>query len=107
MKLTAKERIKIMKALFLPILGGNERPDKKEKGLTAISNALQSVGYELDMVTGDTILGDKGSRLLSFSKQRPADSDIFTPGEMVTSCGISFNWEKFDEKRVEIIAYLT
>ena len=99
MKIDAKQKKEIRKWLDCPILKGTERVEKKEKGLQEITWRLAMAGFNLGMVTGDLILGDRGSRLLEFSARGQC--------ERVENCRISFSWEKLDENRVEVLAYLT
>jgi hypothetical protein len=90
-------------------LDGNVKVDSLGKALTVLTNALYKVGYNLDMVTGDILLGDKGSRLLTFHR-KSTSPDPFVKGTEIENSRISFNWEvtSTDDsglKRYEVVAY--
>ena len=94
-----------------PVLGGTFKVSKPSEALAFIHRALHSVGFELDMVTGDILIGDKGQKLLPFSRipENPASE-----GEQITNSRISFNWEVTSvspknplDKKVEVVAYVT
>jgi hypothetical protein len=77
------------------------------KVLTIITQALDVVGFQLDMVTGDLLLGEKGQRLLPYSRK---SIDPKTDPIQIQNSRISFTWEnmnpdKFGPKNIEIIAY--
>lgn len=95
-KLTASERNKIGKAFAASGLDGNGRFEKKERGLQAITNALWTLGFQLDMVTADIIMGDKGSRNLTFRRKNPEGADPFTELPEISNSRIVFNWEALD-----------
>ena len=108
-----KERIKIQNALHKSnVLGGNTKVDSISKGLFEVGNALDACGFNLQMVTGDMILGPKGNILLSFSRKV---ENSFVDGVEIENSRISFTWENLEKvdggfegkKRYEIIAYLT
>ena len=108
-----KERIKIQNALHKSnVLGGNTKVDSISKGLFEVGNALDACGFNLQMVTGDMILGPKGNILLSFSRK---GENSFVDGVEIENSRISFTWENLEKvdggfegkKRYEIIAYLT
>lgn len=109
-----KERIKLQNALHKSnVLGGNTKVDSISKGLLEVGNALDSCGYNLQMVTGDMILGPKGNILLAFSRK---GENSFVDGVEIENSRISFTWENLEKiekgnfepkKRYEIIAYLT
>jgi len=108
-----KERIKIQNALHKSnILGGNTKVDSISKGLWEVGNALESCGFNLQMVTGDMILGPQGNILLPFSRK---GENPFVDGPEIENSRISFTWENLEnlengvqvKKRYEIIAYLT
>lgn len=90
-------------------LDGNLKVDSLGKALTILTNALDSVGYNLDMVTGDLLLGDKGNRSLIF-RRKSTSTDPFVEGTEIENSRISFNWEvtSTDDsglKRYEVVAY--
>ena len=109
--LTKKTRQPILNALQRSaICGGNQKVPSKGAGLSEITTILSDLGYSLDMVYADDILGDKGHRLLTF---RPlADPDnLFTEFAEIENVGISFSWENIAETgetpNFEIIAYVS
>jgi hypothetical protein len=90
-------------------LDGNVKVDSLGKALTVLTNALDKVGYNLDMVTGDILLGDKGTRMLTF-RRKSTSPDPFIEGTEIENSRISFNWEvtSTDDsgiKRYEVVAY--
>ncbi len=89
------------------ILSGNERVDKKERGLQEIVELLHKIGYELGMVSGNTIMGEKGSVLIPYRKSNVEGQDIFTDQPDFTNSMISYSWELLSPGRYEIIAYAT
>jgi hypothetical protein len=115
--LSARERRKLNNDIHRePVLGGNEKVARLGQALTVLSGVLSKNGFVLDMVPGDLLMGPKGSRALSFRRALPEGSDAFDEGQEVDS-RVSFNWENlnasssssrmFDDKRYEVIAYLT
>ena len=91
-------------------LGGNikfNRQGGKGVAIGIISKALSAVGFELDMVTGDILLGEKGNRLLSFSRSGIGEM----PSVPVVNSRISFSWENLSgdqfNPNIEVIAYVT
>lgn len=110
--ITAKEKKLIAKNLeAFPELKGLKKLESFKSTLGMISKALNDVGFELDMVTGDILLGQKGSRLLTFSRSEVEAFGRILPSESVVNSRINFTWEnlnrdQFDPK-YEVIAYLT
>jgi hypothetical protein len=114
-KLTQQERTKINNKFHSKgELGGNIKLDKKEKALTTINLILNEFGFELDMVTGDILMGEKGGRLLTFRKKTSGE-DPFSEGPEVINSKISFNWENMERPQMEsnkfprweVVAYVT
>lgn len=109
-----KERIKITNHIHSSkMLGGNLKVDSISKGLQEVGNILDSCGYNLQMVTGDMIMGEKGSILLAFSRKT---DNPFIEGVEIENSRISFSWENLElpdkdgfqsKKKYEILAYLT
>lgn len=100
-KITAQQIRQIQKATHASrICQGLDKLPNVPKGITEITRILANLNFNLDMVSGDILLGEKGTRLLPFS---------FADG---TSTGkyISFTWENLSNDpfnpRFEIIAYL-
>ena len=108
-KLSAGERNKISKAFAKVGLDGNSRFEKKEQGLQAITSALQPLGFQLDMVSGDMIMGDKGSRNFLFRLINIPGQDPFTEPPEISNSRIIFTWENLGQPgqpaRFEILAY--
>ena len=108
-KISPKEKNLISKELHKPethaVLGGTKKIESVGRAITIITNALQNVGFHLNMVTGDILLGDKGSRLLSYTK-KSTNPDPFIEGPEVVNSRISITWEKMSNG-FEIIAYVT
>jgi len=113
-KINKEERIKITDHIHSSkMLGGNLKVDSISKGLQEVGNILDSCGYNLEMVTGDMIMGEKGSILLKFSRQT---DNPFIEGVEIENSRISFSWENIEspdkdcfqsKKKYEILAYLT
>lgn len=92
-KLTKPERRMITDSLTQYGLDGNGRFGNTSKAITALSRALDAVGFQLEMVAGDILLGDKGSRLLPFRKELETIK-IGEEHPEVENSRIYFNWEK-------------
>lgn len=95
-KLTNSERRKIHDAFKKVGLDGNGRFEKKEQGLAAVTNALSALGFQLDMVSGDMIMGDKGARNFIFRRANDQGQDPYTEKPEITNSRITFNWERMD-----------
>jgi len=91
-RLTKPERTAIGKAFKAEGLDGNGRFGNPTKGVVALQRALDTVGFHLDTVYGDILLGDQGNRLLVFRKTGEKVSPLEEHPEVVTS-RISFSWE--------------
>ena len=93
------------------ILGGTQRVDGKGQGVNEVARVLGEAGYSLDMVAGDLLLGDHGTRLLSFRKANAEGADPFSEEPQYENCRVSFTWENISPRyslpRYEIIAYLS
>ncbi len=96
------------------ILGGNKRVDSKGQGISEVTRVLDEAGYSLDMVAGDLLLGDHGTRLLSFRKANAEGADPFSEEPQYENCRVSFTWENINSNcphgslpRYEILAYLS
>jgi hypothetical protein len=102
-RITPQEKKLIAKNLeVFPELKGLKKLESFKSTLGLISKALDAAGFELDMVTGDILLGEKGTRLLTFSKKG---------GESVGNSRINFTWENLSgdqfNPRYEVIAYVS
>ena len=90
-----------------PELGGNKKLENKEKALNIINDELQSCGFYLELVTGDILLGPKGSRLLPFCRSGANAED---DGILIENSRISFNWENlgtWEDPSYEVVVYLS
>jgi hypothetical protein len=108
-KLGASERNKISKAFAAAHLDGNGSFQKKEHGLQAITAVLDSLGFKLDMVSSDIIMGDQGSRNLSFRRNNDPGQDPFTEKREIENSRIVFSWynrsQPGNPANFEILAY--
>ena len=112
--ISKKERIKITNNINgSKMLGGNLKVESISKGLQEVGNILDSCGYNLQMVTGDMIMGEKGHILLAFTRKT---DNPFVEGVEIENSRISFSWENMElpdkdgfqsKKKYEILAYLT
>jgi len=112
--ISKKERIKITNTINgSKMLGGNLKVESISKGLQEVGNILDSCGYNLQMVTGDMIMGEKGHILLAFTRKT---DNPFVEGVEIENSRISFSWENLElpdkdgfqsKKKYEILAYLT
>jgi hypothetical protein len=110
--ITASERNKIATQLrAYPVLQGNEKVYEPSEALKFIVQALDRVGFQLDMVPRDILLGDKGQRLLPFSRQSDVPDQ---EGEQIQNSRISFTWEVVSvsptnslDKKFEVTVYVT
>lgn len=111
-KISQLDRKKISNQMHkFPVLGGNAKVSNPSEALKFIQQALSNSGFQLDMVTGDILLGDKGRRLLPFSR---IPTNPSSDGDPVGNSRIAFNWEVTSvsptnslDKKFEIIAYVT
>jgi len=108
-KLLPKEKKAIHKKMAEVGLDGNGRFGNPSKAVSVLGGALKDVGFHLDMVHGDLILGDKGHRLLVFRRTGENVSPLEEHPEVVNS-RISFSWEKlgYDNEghpKYEVLCY--
>ena len=110
-RISPKERNLISKEFSKVGLDGNGRFASLSQGLHAITNVLSSFGFNLDMVTGDSILGDNGVRNLFYRRANDEGADPFTEKPEIKNSRISFSWHNFSTSgqppRYEILAYPT
>jgi len=90
------ERNKIGAAFKELGLDGNGRFEKVEAGLAAVSKALSSLGLQLDMVSKDMIMGDKGNRNFIYRRVNAPGQDVFTEQPEIKNSRIAFTWEALD-----------
>lgn len=111
--LTSSERNKINAALRKNKLDGTGRFEKVAQALTATTEALDSVGFSLDMVSDHALptahnkAGAKDQLMLSF-RRKYIGSDSFAEGVQIKNSRISFNYENLDvkaSKPIEVVAY--
>jgi hypothetical protein len=103
-RIISGERTKLSNAFHkYPELGGNKKLDSLGQGISIISKCLDELGYELDMVTGDILLGQSGTRNLSYRRK-----DRNGMSKEIENSRIVFTWTNLGDefnKRYEIIAY--
>jgi hypothetical protein len=93
-KLAQKDRNAISSAFTKSGVDGNGRFTSVGKGISAVASALSSVGFQLDMVSGDLVLGEKGSRMLPFRRKSITDGQEMPE---IKNSRIVFNWEKLND----------
>lgn len=111
-RITAKDRHRITNVVTKFGLDGNGRFNTVGEALNALTKALDSLGYSLDMVSGDHEIaqahhqpGSKGSRLLPF-RRKNLSGDPYTEEPTIENSRISFNWEDLNrDGRFEVVAY--
>ena len=104
-KLTAMERKKLNNAISARgELSGNIRYKQhggKSKALALLTQLLNSMQFKLHMVSGDEILGDKGSKKLTFSRMNDTE---------ITNSFVVFNYENLgdmENPNFEITVYVS
>jgi hypothetical protein len=98
-KISNSERNKIHNEFKKLGVDGNGRFGNVSKGISVVSTALDNVGFDLDMVTGDILLGDKGSRMLPYRRK-----NVGQENPEIKNSRIVFNWYK-DASGYEIQCY--
>ena len=111
-RISNSDRKKIGAAFAKLGLDGNGRFEKKEYGLHAVQRALSDLGFQLDMVVSDMIMGDKGSRNLTFRRVNNPGDDPYTEKPAIKNSSIVFVWENLERpgepgtlKRFEVLSY--
>lgn len=108
-KVSAGERNQISKTFSKNGLDGNRRFEKVEAGLGAVTNALDEMGLQLDMVSKDLIMGEKGSRNFIYRRKNEPGQDPFIPQPEIQNSRIVFSWENLASQgqppKFEILAY--
>jgi hypothetical protein len=115
MKITRKQKDKLLEALDKPELKGLVKFTSVSNAIGFLAGVMAQVGWSLDMVTGDTVLGQKGTRRLPFRPVVPECFDPFQEMPQVENCFVVFVWENLDRlsngvsenPRFEIITYLS
>lgn len=116
-KLTASEKKKISNEMHkYKELGGTVKVPKLGVALNKIQMALDAAGFQLDMVSGDMLMGNKGNRLLPFRRKSTSD-DPYSEGSAIENSRINFTWEITDARAnapllvgnqsYEVISYVT
>jgi hypothetical protein len=88
---------------------GNKRDfESPGQGLSAITHALSTLGYNLDMVSGG-LNPDKGRMTLPYRRSNDEGQDAFDEKPLIKNSRISVNWENLSNPgqpaRYEIMAY--
>ena len=104
-KISNGERNKLGKEFAKLGLDGNGRFVKKEYGLRAVTSVLDSLGFQLDMVTLDTIMGDKGSRNFVYRRKNDEGQDPFSEKPEIINSRIVFTWELLAPDKFEVLVY--
>lgn len=103
--LTAKERKQISNVLHRSLIfSGHQKVAEPRDAISPLAEALRSVGFTLDMVAGDILMGPKGSRQLPFRRTHPEPYEEYP---RIENSVISFTWEEVGPQRTEIIAYVS
>jgi hypothetical protein len=107
--LSTPERQKINNAFHTSsILKGIQKVRKPSEGVSEVNKILDNLGYTLDMVSGDILLGDQNTRHLSFRKKWTGE-DPFNEHPQIENSRIVFTWENLERPgrnpSIEIIAY--
>lgn len=95
---TAERRAITESILSKPLLRGLDRTKTKGQALNVISECLSNCGFNLNMVSGDTIMGDKGQRQLMFRRKGEDQS--------IDNASINFVWEDLGWNKYEFLAYV-
>lgn len=111
MKATQKDKVKASKGIHSnKALGGVGRFTSLSKAVSALTQALDSQGFTLGMVSGDLLLGEHGSRCLEYGPNNNNNGGDFQPFENSRIC---FTWENmlpessFPDKLFEVVCYPT
>ncbi len=108
-KLSQSDRNKLAQGFKVAKLDGNGRFQKKEHGLQAVSKVLSAFGFQLDMVSGDLIMGDKGQRMFVFRRANAEGQDPYTEQPEIANSRIVFVWENLarpgQPAQFEILVY--
>lgn len=100
--ITTKERTAITRELLTKdVLRGIDRTKTKGQAINVIAQCLEKCGFELNLVTGDILLGPHNTRHLSFARR--------DCGESIENSSVVFVWEELNKSGslTEFIAYLS
>jgi len=86
----------------VPMLIGTDRKITLGRAINELAALMGRHGFPLDMVSGDLLLGDSGSRQLPFRVTHP---DAFCEHPMIENSRVSFNWH-IEGEYVEVVAYV-
>lgn len=86
-------------------LDGNGRFESKALAVQALARCLDEVGLSLGIVTGDLLIGDRGSRAFPLFKKKVETANTFDP-DPETNLHISFTWEKMSAEKYEVLCYI-
>lgn len=110
-RISDKDRHRITNVVTNYGLDGNGRFETVGKALHALTQALDSLGYSLDAVTGNSNIasahhtpGAKGNELLTF-RRKNLSGDPYTEEPTIDNSRISFNWENLGRPGIEVVAY--
>lgn len=104
---TVERRAITESILSQPLLRGLDRTQTKGKTINLIAECLRVNGFDLNMVSGDTMMGDTGNRQLSFSRTGE-DQSIENAAIALSWTELSGSfWTDHNSKRYEFIAYVS
>ncbi len=110
-RISDKDRHRITNVVTKHGLDGNGRFQTVGEALRALTDALDEMGFDLDMVSDHNIAqahhqpGSKGSNMLSF-RRKNLSGDPYMEEPTIENSVISFNWEDVNKDgRFEVVAY--
>jgi len=110
-RISDKDRHRITNVVTKHGLDGNGRFETVGEAISALSQALDSMGYSLDMVSDHEIAsahhrpGSKGRNLFTF-RRKNLSGDPYMEEPTIENSRISFNWEDLGRGTgFEVVAY--
>jgi hypothetical protein len=110
-RISDKDRHRITNVVTKYGLDGNGRFETVGEALRALTDALDEMGFVLDMVSDHSIAqahhqpGSKGRNMLSF-RRKNLSGDPYTEEPTIENSRISFNWEDVNKDgKFEVVAY--
>lgn len=110
-RISDKDRHRITNVVTKYGLDGNGRFQTIGEALRALTDALDEMGFDLDMVSDHSIAqahhqpGSKGSNMLSF-RRKNLSGDPYSEEPTIENSRISFNWEDVNSDGLfEVVAY--
>ena len=110
-RISDKDRHRITNVVTKHGLDGNGRFETVGQAISALAEALNEMGFELDMVSDHNIAsahhrpGSKGSNMLSF-RRKNLSGDPYEEEPTIENSRISFNWEDLGRGTgFEVVAY--